>query len=290
MIRCIASDMDGTLLNHELQVSEHNKNAIEKAQKQGIEVIVATGRSYEEARYALEEVNLSLPIICSNGAEIRSKDGLVLYSESMSGEKAAHIASTLNELGIYFELYTSTGTYSESYEKGIDIIVDIYQTANPEVPVELIRDGAENRFKNGLIQVVDDYKQLFQDESIHIHKFLAFSMQAAKLKVANEQLATITDIAISSSGSENIEITSAHAQKGIALEQYTKERGISLQECMAIGDNFNDVSMLEKVGHPVVMANGHEDIKMRFPVHTTSNRESGVGTAIDKVVGTLSRR
>ncbi|MEI5908276.1 Cof-type HAD-IIB family hydrolase [Bacillus spongiae] len=285
MIRCIASDMDGTLLNHELKVTEENKIAIEKAKSQGVEVIIATGRSYAEARYALQEADLHLPIICSNGAEIRDEQGELIYHASMSREKAKKIALTLSELGIYYELYTNKGTYTESRELGIQILVDIYQSANPEVPEVLVRQAVEERFSNnGLIKVTDNYEQLFQDETLFINKFLAYSMDNKKLKQASETLANITEIAITSSGKENIEITAEHAQKGIALEQYINEKGITLKECMAIGDNFNDVSMLERVGYPVVMANSDEKVKALYSRQTASNRESGVGKAIEAVL------
>ncbi len=68
MIKCVATDMDGTLLDAKMQVSQENKKAIEAAQAQGVEVVVATGRSYFEARFALDEADIHCPVICINGA------------------------------------------------------------------------------------------------------------------------------------------------------------------------------------------------------------------------------
>ena len=65
MIKCIATDMDGTLLNSVQQISEENKEAILKAQAQGIEVVVATGRSYQEATYVLAAGRPNLPGYCA---------------------------------------------------------------------------------------------------------------------------------------------------------------------------------------------------------------------------------
>src|SRR3954462_12597907 len=93
MIKCIASDMDGTLLNSIQQISEENKQAIIKAQAEGIEFLVATGRSYQEATYVLSEAGLSCPVICVNGAEIRSKEGEVLSSTPISKELARAVAA-----------------------------------------------------------------------------------------------------------------------------------------------------------------------------------------------------
>ena len=83
MIKTIAIDMDGTLLNKMQTVSEENKSAIHKAQEEGIEVIIATGRSFEEARYALDKTGLECPIICVNGAALFTQEGKVAASHPM---------------------------------------------------------------------------------------------------------------------------------------------------------------------------------------------------------------
>lgn len=77
MIKTIAIDMDGTLLNKMQKVSEENKHAIQRAQSEGVEVIIATGRSYVEARFALDEAGIVCPVICVNGAALFTEDGKI---------------------------------------------------------------------------------------------------------------------------------------------------------------------------------------------------------------------
>jgi Cof subfamily protein (haloacid dehalogenase superfamily) len=284
MIKCIATDMDGTLLTATQQITAENKKAILKAKEQGVEVVVATGRSFQEARFVLEESGLKLPMICVNGAEVRSEEGEIVSSSPLNKAEAQQAALRLVESGVYFEVYTNKGTFTEDEDMAITIIVDIFSTANPEVPIEKIAEAAEERMHKGLIAKIDHYDELFKDDQYEIYKLLAFSLDDNKLEAAKDGLKEISGLAVSSSGRENIEITSMDAQKGIALEKFVASRGISLEETMALGDNFNDVSMLEKVGKPVAMGNAAEEIKQLCGEVTLTNEESGVGKAIMKIL------
>lgn len=284
MIRCIATDMDGTLLTATQQITPENREAIRKALENGVEVVVATGRSYQEAKFVLEEAGIRLPMICVNGAEVRSKTGEIVSSNPLNKEQARQAALRLVENGVYFEVYTNEGTYTEDEDKAISIIVDIFSTANPEVPIEQIAKAAEDRLHKGLVRTIEHYDRLFEQEQYEIYKLLAFSLDPEKLEAANVALKEIEGLAISSSGSENIEITSLDAQKGVALEKFVASRGISLEETMALGDNFNDVSMLKRVGKPVAMGNAVDEIKTLCGEVTLTNEESGVGKAIMAVL------
>ncbi|MEL3972949.1 HAD family hydrolase [Rossellomorea oryzaecorticis] len=280
MITSITSDMDGTLLNEHQEVSEANKKAILDAQKQGIEFMVATGRSYEEARYVLEDAGISCDIICVNGAEVRNKDGEIIHQAGIQSAHAKEIAAALNETGIYFEVYTDKGTYTENYEMGIELIVDIFTTANPEVTEEEVRQAARERFEKGHINLVEDYEKIFNDESQLVYKFLVFSFDDEQLKAADEKLKGIGGIAVSSSGKENLEVNSIDAQKGVALQKLLKEKGLSAEQAMAMGDNLNDLSMMKVAGRPVAMGNALDEIKEYCAYQTALNREDGVAKAI----------
>ena len=200
MIKCIASDMDGTLLNAYQKINEENKAAILKAQAQGVEFVVATGRSYQEAMFVLEEAGLKCPVISVNGAEVRNVDGEVVVTNPLAKAQAKEAATLLRELGIYFEVYTNKGTFTDNEDKGLTAIIDIFASANPEAPMEMIVDGAKERFKQGLVHVVDNYESLFDDGERQIYKFLAFTTEAEKQTAGRRALEGIAGLAISSSG------------------------------------------------------------------------------------------
>ncbi len=284
MIKCIATDMDGTLLNSVQQISPENKEAILKAQAQGVEIVVATGRSYQEATYVLAEAGLTCPVICVNGAEVRSKEGDVLSANPFDKPLAREAAARLIEKDVYFEVYTNQGAFTVDPDKAVSILVDIIVSANPDVNQAEIIEAAGARIRDGLIHTIEDYELLFAGEEYQIYKLLAFSFDSERLEAANQLLAEIEELAISTSGHENLEITHRNAQKGIALESFVTARGIDLAETMAIGDNYNDVSMFEKAGRSVAMGNAGYEIKSLCDVITDTNEESGVAKAILEVI------
>ncbi|MDP4171960.1 MAG: HAD family hydrolase [Bacillota bacterium] len=280
MMKCIASDMDGTLLSSTQKISTENKEAILKAQAMGIEVIVATGRSYQEAIPAIKDAGLSCPVICVNGAEVRSAEGEIVAQTPIPIQQAKEAARKLIEHEAYFEVYTDKGTFTNDAAKSVSIILDVIVSANPDVNYDLAIKVAETRVTQGLITEVDDYDKLFTGGEYQIYKLLAFSFDRDKLGDAKTALEQIDGIVASSSGHENLEITSRDAQKGLALEAFVKEKGISLADTMAIGDNFNDVSMFKMAGRSVAMGNAPEAIKALCDVTTLTNEESGVAKAI----------
>ncbi|MFD9626197.1 Cof-type HAD-IIB family hydrolase [Peribacillus muralis] len=284
MIKTIAIDMDGTLLNKMQKVTEENKQAIQKAQTEGVEVIIATGRSYVEARFALDEAGIDCPVISVNGAAVFTEDGKIATSNPMSAVTAKMVAEFLEEHGIYFEIYTSQGIYSKDYENAISVLVDIFVTANPELGPERMRKFAEERLQLGQVTSISDYSELFSRSNVEYYKILSFSKDVQLLNQVASELNGQGEVTVTSSGRENVEIMSTAAQKGTALETYVKEKSGSMQETMAIGDNYNDVSMFERVGLSVAMGNAPLDIQKLCDEVTGKNDESGVAQAILKVL------
>lgn len=284
MIKCIASDMDGTLLTGKGSISEKNKQAIEHAQSRGVEFVVATGRSYQEAQYALKQVGVSCPVICVNGAMVVDQNGAIISSEVISRGLARGIANNLTNLDVYYEVYTNKGTYTDNLEKAVSVMIDVFTSANHHFTREQVEAVAKGRISEGFVHHVDEYTTIFEDESIEIYKFLAFSADLDKLAHAREALTELSGIAVSSSGDGNLEITSMHAQKGIALQKFVASKGISLIETMAVGDNDNDLSMLKLVGRAVAMGNAPQHIKAQAHFVTETNEYDGVAKAISEAL------
>ena len=276
--------MDGTLLNKNHIISVENRQALKQAKKQGIEVVIATGRSFQESNYLLVEAGIECPMICANGAEIRSITGEILLSNPITKHIAKEVAKVFLTHDMYYELYTNDGTYSSDYDKALTIIMDIFMSSNLKGDYEKSLQAAKDRFESGKIHLVDSFDTIFNDREKTINKFISFSFDKTKLEAVKRDLETVAEIAVSSSGKENIEVNSIQAQKGIALTGFVEQRGISLEETMAIGDNYNDVSMFKRVHHSVAMGNAPLDIKKVCKKITDTNENHGVAKAILEVL------
>jgi Cof subfamily protein (haloacid dehalogenase superfamily) len=276
--------MDGTLLGPDHTISKKNKEAILEAQSRGIEVVIATGRSYSEAYYPLTDAGLKVPFICLNGAEVRKNDGELLSATYLAKSEIDQIVSILEEQKIDYQLFIGKTVYTKSIEDQIDTFVQLALAANQVPPIDEIRAEVMNRVEIGLVKEIPSLAPIIEKHKQEINKIFGTSFNKIHLDNARKALKSLTGLAVSSSGAGNLEITSINAQKGIALEQLAKSKGIAMENIMAIGDNYNDLSMLQVVGHSVAMGNAPEDIKAACKSVTTTNEFDGVGTAIESAL------
>ncbi|GGI39699.1 Cof-type HAD-IIB family hydrolase [Mammaliicoccus stepanovicii] len=280
MIRLIATDMDGTLLNAAHEISNENYEAIKYAQSKGITVVIATGRAFYEANSPIEKTDLTLPYICLNGAEVRDEEFNIVHTSKLTSSLINKITGVLNKEDIYYQVYTNFGIYTEDPEKDLEIYVDIAEKAGQKADVKKIRSNIQSRIDNGTLKTVDSYDEINNRPGEIILKILAFASDLTKIDRAKAEISESQSLAVSSSSRGNIEITHSDAQKGIALEAIAEQLNVPMSEVMAIGDNLNDVSMLEKAGFAVAMENGAPEVKEIADYITDTNENSGVGKAI----------
>lgn len=284
MVKLIATDMDGTLLNSAHEVSEENIKAIQYAQSKGVTVAIATGRAFYEANTPVKPTGLKVPFICLNGAEVRDEDFNIIYTSKLNNEQIKRITNILKQHDLYYQVYTSARIYTEDKEKDLQIYIDIAEKMGHTPDVEKIRRSIQKRIDNGSLKEVQNYDEIYERDGEIVLKFLAFSSDLDKIDAAKEALASYNSLAVSSSSRGNIEITHNDAQKGIALRAICEQLNITMDEVMAIGDNLNDVSMLERVKYSFAMSNGAEEVKQVAKFIAGDNEESGVGRAIMQVM------
>lgn len=283
-MKLIATDLDGTLLNENGEISKENIVALKKAMEAGIKVVVATGRSYSAANKPLQAAGITCPIICLNGANVFTENGERLRNIPLSKRTSKKILEQCQENDAYFELYTNQGIYSPDRAKFMDVLLNIMLSAHPNVSREEVEERAALRFQEEEFKTTDDFSGLLADKRIEIYKVLAFSLEADTLKKVKKQFSDKDSVVITSSGFDNAEFNHPEAQKGIALSLYAAENGINLEDIMAIGDNYNDLSMLKIVGRGVAMGNAEEAIKEACGFTTASNNEHGVAKAIEAIL------
>ncbi|OHS35533.1 Cof-type HAD-IIB family hydrolase [Staphylococcus sp. HMSC62A08] len=282
MIKLIATDMDGTLLNAAHEITPENQAAIKFAQEHGITVVIATGRAFYEANTPVAETDLKVPYICLNGAEVRDETFNIMSTSHLNHSLVNKITTTLKKEDIYYQVYTNRGIYTEDPQRDLEIYIDIAERAGQKADVEKIKNSIQKRIDNGTLKIVDNYDKIEEIPGELIMKILAFDSDLGKIDIVGQELAKSPNLAVSTSSRGNLEITHSDAQKGIALATIAKQLGIDLENVMALGDNLNDISMLERVGYPVAMDNAAPEVKAVAKYVTDSNENSGVGKAIMK--------
>jgi len=268
MIRLIAIDVDGTLLDTRGQIPQANIDAIQDAVKAGIHIALVTGRSYPFARPIADPLPDSIALIVSNGAVERDMDG-------------SRVARRLLDRQIARAVLDSTRPFRESAALVFDRDADrqvMFETMDWEhpgrkaywarnqsliaksVPLEdaLVEDPIQVMFNGG----VDAMRSLHG----------ALHAEADGFAVSLTEYAH-RDFSL-------IDVTAPTATKGRALAWRAAQLGLSREEVMAVGDNFNDVEMLEFAGLPVVMANSVDGLKQRGWAVTGDNESAGVADAI----------
>jgi Cof subfamily protein (haloacid dehalogenase superfamily) len=284
MIKIIASDMDGTLLNDEMMISQKNIDAINEATANGIDFLIASGRQLDEAKpFLMDKVHPGY--ITLNGAEIYDKDENLVSSNPISPASVTKITDYLNDKNLYFELITDKGVFSNSLEKRTKNIAELLNILNPSTTYDKALADTKEILKHAKTVYVDSYDDILNDDDNKVMKLLAFDKRQKEVfEPLRQDLQSIDDIVITSSSPNNIEFNSIDAQKGIALMEYAKQKGVNPEEVMAIGDNLNDASMIEAAGVGVAMKNAVPKIKELADEETDSNVNDGVAKIIEKVI------
>lgn len=266
--KLIAIDMDGTLLNSKNEVSKRTRNAILGAEKKGVHVILATGRLLTSAVKYSAKMELRKPIISSNGALVIGENEEVIFEKSINKDTIEIITELADEVDLYYHFYSKDSFYSNRYSE------DIIQFYNPKG----IRQ--EDRIKFNLYENIRE----ITNKDIDVYKFTFIDNDVRKLYRLKEALRDINGINISSSWSNNLEVMEKEVSKGNSLKYLCERLDVSRENVIAIGDNQNDLSMLNYAGLGVSMGNGDESVKSIADIVTSTNDEDGVAKIIEKYI------
>ena len=284
MIRLIASDMDGTLLNNDHDIDIEAVEAIRKAEEAGIIFAISTGREYDSVKVLLDKHNIKAQCVLSNGAEYRDEDGNILDVINIKEESAKKIIEILDKNKMSARIFTEKGVFTTSTrEMALQEIIFRTMSFNPSLTEEEAREVAENLGFFTCLQFIDDLDKFFE-EGVEVRKFVAFHSDIELIDKMKKVLGEIEGLAISSSFRDNIEITDINAQKGIILEKVATKMDIVREDVMILGDSFNDYSMFEIFEETVAMKNAIPEVKAIAKYITDSNDNLGVAKAIYNVI------
>lgn len=278
-IRAVAVDIDGTLTDPQFQVSPRNIAALRAAHQAGIQIILATGRRHDYALPIARQLGFPILLLSSNGALARSSEGETLFTERLPVATARKLIRHMDEFRGHAVL-----TFDSPNVPGKDPLV-------LERADELSRTVSRwLEINRPYIKFVAPLEDALSGEdpiqAMYCGK-IAF-MKGAQARLA--QAGFLDEITIMKTQYDYrdlciLDILTRGCSKGHALRRWAGKQGIPREQIMAIGDNYNDLEMLEFVGLPVIMGNASEDLKQNGWQVTASNEESGVAVALEELLG-----
>jgi len=279
--KLIALDMDGTLLSSNHEISAVSKKAIRAAQAAGHMVMICSGRAHDRLLVTLEEEGLGdLPISASNGA-IALVDGVVIDRIYMNRASVKKMFDWLDARQYPFQIFTDDGFYRPEgfIERAKHEFITTERVKHPHFN-DLKK--METYLKSSPATYVSQFSDILAE--VPLFKIYLYSPHMAKKAAAVEFAKSIAGLTITSSFEDNVEITDLKANKGTGLAVIAKHFNILIEDTIAIGDNYNNLGMLEAAGFSIAMGNAEEGIKRITDAVTLTNNEDGVAYAINKYV------
>ncbi|EKQ56417.1 MULTISPECIES: Cof-type HAD-IIB family hydrolase [unclassified Clostridium] len=284
MIKLIASDMDGTLLNDKHKIDKETVVAIRKAEEAGIVFAISTGREYDTVKPLLEENNIRCQCVLMNGAEYRDEDGNILEEINIELKTATKIIDILHKEKVSARIFTNKGIYTtDTKEEALKEMIFRTLSFNPELTHEEATEIAKKQPYFTQLNYISNLDE-FLSSNIEIRKFVAFHSDIDLISKMKKIVGELSGIAVSSSFRDNIEVTHITAQKGIILAKVAEKMGFKREEVLVLGDSFNDYSMFTEFSETVAMGNAIPEIKEIAKYITDTNDNLGVAKAIYKVL------
>lgn len=264
MCKLFVTDADGSLLNSNNKISEANINAINELRARGVICTIATGRMFPSILPYAMELKVNAPVICFNGALIKDiYTKKIYYYNPIQPEDTQRVIKILKDNGYVVNLYIDDKLVVEE----INDKIKWYLSFN-RVTVEAVGDLSEYIKKTGKgsakIYAIGDIKNPLP----------------VKPELYDELSKIVT---VSTSGGGHLEINAKGVNKGNALKTLANMYDIKRDLVAAVGDNLNDLSMIEFAGFGVAMGNAPELLKIKADFVTKSNNEDGVAYAINRI-------
>ena len=267
--KMLVTDMDYTLLNKEKKVSDRNREALRRAMEKGVHMVVATGRIYTSARIYARLLGLDTPIIASNGALIKDASKTI-FRDILSQDTVREMLRLCHKYGVYCHFFTENTIYSE---KLINVSLR-YTEWNKYM-------GEEDQVK---IRIVDDGEEIIEAAKSEVLKAVVFDDDDEKIQKLRDGIMETGIVSVSQSMKHNLEVMNKGVTKGNAVRILAQLYGINREEVIAIGDNENDISMIEYAGLGIAMGNAEECLKRAADHVTGDYQEDGVAEAIEKFI------
>jgi len=265
-IKLIAIDLDGTLLNSQHQISERTEKALNAATAQGVQVVLATGKTFTSGVHIVEKLKLNSPSIFMQGTISYNSDGSLRHQVTLDPQVARQVITFAEDRGYMIAVYSGKRILVRKLHPRIEGLTTLYHEPLPEAV--------------GSLQNVLD--------SLPVNKLLAVKPGDARaiaalrwqLKMQINGGARLMSAGIP----DMLEILPTGASKGAALKTLLKDLGVPSAQVMAIGDAENDLEMIQLAGIGIAVGNASQAVKDAADVVVASNDADGVAEAVERYV------
>jgi hydroxymethylpyrimidine pyrophosphatase-like HAD family hydrolase len=282
-VRMIAVDIDGTLLGADGQVSARNLAALKAAERAGVEIAIATGRRHSYAMKVLRGLGLGEEncVVSSNGAVVRTIGAKLLERTLLEQPTAEWLVGHMDEfrrsLLVTFdrvqadgddvrgalvveemeELNGSISRWMAANEPYIERVVPMEDALGREGLIQMMLCGTIERMREAEAKLLGDPKVL----GVGLEPLRRSEVRRHGAEAGSAPEAALHRTEYPERNLSIVDLLPAGCSKGQAVLGLAESRGIGREEILAIGDNWNDISMLEAAGSAVLMANAPEDLK-----------------------------
>ena len=271
-IRLVALDLDETTLRTGGNLSEYTRHALEEADRNGIQIVAASGRAFSALPKAVTDLPFVEYAIASNGANIYEvKTGKRVMAKFLEKEAAGRILDIAREEGLLVEGFIDGVPYSQrNYVEDTD---------------RLNRTGRNARYVQSTRRPVEDIFAFLRQAKCLDSVNLLVEEQERKPAVRKRVEEEVKGIYLTTSADVLLETANKDAGKGPALRELAKMLRIDREEIAAFGNAENDIDMIRFAGTGIAVANAAEEVRAAADEVTESNDEDGVARWIMRYLG-----
>ena len=268
--RLVALDLDGTLLDSQLQIRSETIEALRRVRAQGVQVMIVTGRHHVAAYPYWHQLGLDSPAICCNGAYVYDfRTHKPLAGNPLTREESRALLKLVRKHAINTLIYIDEAMVYEAASTSSPFIMKWAAT---------LPEGLRPR-----IECVESYEQLIEEVDT-IWKFASSGDDRDAMRAFVDDIEQNIGLSCEMSGDYRLDIARAGNSKGARLAQWIAEQGIAREEVIAFGDQNNDFEMLRLAGMGVAMGNSHAEVQPCADWVTGTNDSDGIAQALHRFV------
>lgn len=259
----LVTDIDGTLLNDDNQVTPKTLEAFQQIKIQGIKIALATGRFFPDAHYFAKRIACHCPMILIHGAVIQSFEGSIISQQILPIESIPVLVELAQKEEISYQIFQDDRFIMPRKNKWNDVYLN--------------SSGIEPLIIPDIVQ----YLKLHQD--VFAFTFLGTPERLDSMRKKIEEKFN-GSISIANAHPNVLEVMAPGVNKGEAIKKLASYLDIPLSKVIAIGDNYNDIEMIKMAGLGVAMGNAPQEVKDVATYITTDNNHDGIARFISTLL------